>query len=76
MIFYNDSYWGMHFVWWFIWVSLLLWLFVTPYEVPGQRTKRNSARHILQKRYATGEITLQKYKEMKKVLENDTPKIY
>ncbi|MEA5260217.1 SHOCT domain-containing protein [Arcicella aquatica] len=75
-MFYNDSYWGMHFLWWFIWVGLLFWLFVTPYEVPGQRTKRNSAHHILQKRYAAGEITLEEYKEMRKILDNDAPKIY
>lgn len=75
-MFYNDSYWGMHFLWWFIWVGLLFWLFVTPYEVPGQRIKRNSALHVLQKRYASGEKTLEQYKEMKKVLDNDSPKIY
>ncbi len=75
-MFYNDTYWGMHFLWWFIWMALLFWLFVTPYEIPGQRTKRNSALYILQKRFASGEITLSAYNEMKKVLENDQPKLY
>jgi hypothetical protein len=29
--------WGMHLGWWFIWTLLLLWIFTSPYALPGQR---------------------------------------
>ena len=46
---YNNYYWVMHFVWWFIWVIMLFWIFATPYDIPGQRKKKDSPMDILQK---------------------------
>ena len=74
-MFYNNYYWGMHFVWWFIWVILLFWIFATPYDIPGQRNKRDSPLDILQKRFASGQITNDEYQEKKKILENDLSKL-
>lgn len=63
---------GMHLIWWFAWLSLLFWIFATPYDVPGQRKKRDSPLDILQKRLASGQITNEEYHEKKKILENDS----
>jgi putative membrane protein len=70
-MFYDHSYWGMHFFWWFAWIMLLIWIFAIPYDIPGQRSRRNSPLDILQRRFASGEIKLEEYNEKKKILEND-----
>ena len=67
-------FWGMHLIWWFIWIVLLIWIFATPYNVPGQRRKRDSALDILRKRFAAGEITKEEYLENKRILEEDLKK--
>jgi putative membrane protein len=65
----ENYYWGMNFIWWIIWVILLLWIFASPYNIPGQRRKNESAFDILQKRFANGSITEIEYQEKKKILE-------
>lgn len=50
---------------------MIFWIFATPYNIPGQRTRKNSPLDILQKRFASGEITNDEYQEKKKILEND-----
>lgn len=72
---YNNYYWGMHFVWWFVWIILVLWIFVTTYDIPGQRKKRDSPLDILQKRFASEEIANDEYQQKKKILENDLSKL-
>ena len=64
-----NSYWGMNVIWWFIWVMLVFWIFALPYDIPGQRKKKDSALDILQKRFATGEINANEYQEKKQLLE-------
>ncbi len=68
-MYYGYHILGMHLTWWFIWGILMFWVFATPYNIPGQRTKRNSALDILQKRFANGEIRTEEYHEMKKILD-------
>jgi len=65
-----DGYhiWGMHLTWWFVWAILLVWIFATPYDVPFQRTKKNSAMDILKKQYAYGQITKAEFLEKKDIL--------
>jgi len=70
-MYYNNYYWGMNLIWWLLWMFLIFWIFVTPYDVPGQRKKKDSALDILQQRYALGQMTTEEYKERKKVLESD-----
>ena len=71
MMFYEgNQFWGMHLIWWFIWVIILLSIFATPYNIPGP-LKKNSPLNILQKRFASGEITNEEYQEKKKILETD-----
>lgn len=71
-----DGYhfWGMHLVWWLVWGIFIFWIFATPYNIPGQRKRRDSPLDILQKRYAAGQITKKDYQEHKAILEHDLPK--
>jgi putative membrane protein len=62
-------FWGMHLIWWFIWCIFLFWIFALPYDIPGQRAKKNTPLDILKKRYASGEITKEEYQEKKKIIE-------
>jgi putative membrane protein len=50
---------------------MLFWIFATPYDFPGQRNRRETPFSILQKRFAAGQITKEKYHEMRKFLEDD-----
>jgi putative membrane protein len=65
----NYDFGGMHLFWWFIWIIILIWVFATPYNIPGQRSKKDSPLNILKKRLASGEITNEEYQEKKKLLE-------
>ena len=73
-MFYNSNYWGMNLVWWFVWIMLLFWIFAVPYDIPGQRNRKDSPLDILQKRFASGEISTDEYHEKKKILETDLAK--
>ncbi len=67
---YNGYYFGgMHFIWWIIWMGLLIWIFLTPWSLPGERRQKDAPLDILQKRFAWGEITKEHYLEHKKILE-------
>jgi putative membrane protein len=53
---------------------MLIWIFALPYRIPFQRYKKDSPLDILQRRFASGEITNEEYQEKKKILENDSGK--
>ena len=66
MEFYNDNYWGMHFIWWIIWIVLVIWIIFSPYGKKRAADKnipfdRQTPLEILKERYARGEITKQEY---------------
>lgn len=67
---YDGHYWGMHWMWWILWLIFIFWIFATPWDIPGQRKKKDSPLDVLKKRYASGEINTQEYEERKKMLEN------
>lgn len=67
-MFYESSYFGMHFFWWIIWIFFLIWIFATPYDVPYQRSKIESPFDILQKRFANGEISKDEFEDAKKTM--------
>jgi putative membrane protein len=71
-MFYNNSFWGMDIIWWFVWMIMIFWIFATPYDIPGQRRRKDSPLDILQKRFASGQITNKQYQESKKVLISDS----
>jgi putative membrane protein len=68
---YENYYYGMNIIWWAIWIVLLFWIFAIPYDIPGQRRKKESAIDILKKRYANGGITESEYKDKKEILEQE-----
>lgn len=72
MHYYEGNFWGMHFIWWVIWVVILIWIFATPYDIPGQRKKKDTSLDILKRRFANGELSAEQYKEMKKTLDGST----
>lgn len=72
-MFYESYYWGMNPIWWFLWIVLLIWIFATPYDIPGQRKRKNAPLDILQRRFASGEINNEEYQEKKKILESELP---
>lgn len=69
-MYYGYHFLGMHLVWWLIWVVFIVWIFATPYDIPGQKTKKDTPLDILKKRYADGTINTEEYMERKKNLEN------
>ncbi len=73
-MFYNN-FWGMNLLWWVVWMVVLFWIFALPYDIPGQRNRRETALDILQKRLAAGEITIQKYTETKQLIKSDLEKL-
>ena len=70
-MFYSNYYWGMSTIWWVIWMIIIFWIFITPYDIPGQRKKRDTPLDILQQRYAMGQMTTEEYKESKRILEKE-----
>jgi putative membrane protein len=60
---------GMHLLWWCIWVLLFVWIFATPYAIPGQKSRRESPADILKRRFAAGEINVDEYNERRNILE-------
>jgi putative membrane protein len=69
---YNGHhFWGMHMLWWVFWIVILIWVFVTPYGIPGQRTKNDTPLDILKKRFAKGEITQEEFDEKKKFIDQN-----
>jgi len=68
-----DGYhvWGMHLLWWFVWAILLFWIFATPFDIPGQRQRKNAPLDILLRRLASGQITTEQYNEHKQILDRD-----
>ena len=74
-MFYNGyQFFGMHLIWWFVWIMLLFWIFATPYRIPGERRIKDTPLDILQKRFANGEMSAEEYHEKKKILEADSAK--
>lgn len=69
--YYNGHAWGMHYIWWIIWVIVIIWIFATPYNIPGQRTKKDTPLDILNKRLVRGEIDKAEYEEKKKIIQQD-----
>ncbi len=70
-MYYGYHFLGMHLIWWLIWVFFIIWIFATPYDIPGRKTKKDTPMDILKKRYAAGTINTEEYVERKKHLEND-----
>ena len=69
-----NYYWGMHAYWWFWWI--FIWMMLLGFFVPVRRSNyrvMQSPLHILQARYAAGEITSEEYEERRSKLLRDVP---
>jgi putative membrane protein len=65
-------FWGMHWYWWFFWI--LLWVMFFSFMMPMRRTtyrEMQSPLRLLQRRYASGEITSEEYEERRAKLLRD-----
>jgi len=71
MFYEGYHFWGMHLIWWIIWIMFLFWVFATPYYIPGRPVVKTEAFAILKNRYAMSEISKKEYDEMKKFLETN-----
>lgn len=71
---YEYNFVGMHLLWWVFWVALIFVMFGWFEPVPRKRIRRDSPLDIIQKRFATGEITTDEYHEKKAILETDLAK--
>jgi putative membrane protein len=69
MVYYEYHFLGMHLLWWFFWILLLFMLFGWFDTVPKKQIRKDSPLDILQKRFASGEITVEEYEERKNILE-------
>jgi len=72
-MFYYSIFWGMNLIWWAVWSVMLLWIFALPFNIPGQRNKKDSPLDILQKKFASGHITTAEYLEKRDIIENKLP---
>jgi len=70
-MFYANNFWGMGLVWWFAWLIMLFWIFAVPYNIPGQRNKKDLPLDILKKRLASGQIDTDEYQQKKQMLEKE-----
>ena len=71
MMNYEYGFFGMHMLWWLFWIILISILFGWFEPVPKRRIRKDSPLDILQKRFASGEITAEEYQEKKNVLASD-----
>ena len=68
-----DGYhfWGMHLIWWTIWILLILWLLFVPLRSRRKIKDHDTPLEILKKRFASGAISRTEYEETKAILERD-----
>jgi len=71
-IMFYWSFFGMHFFWWFFWVMLMVGVFSLAPPVPRRRMRLyEHPLAMLQRRYASGEITTEEYEDRKGRIERD-----
>lgn len=66
-----DGYhhmWGMHWGWWIFWIAVIAvvaWLIIRGRDTSGPPAPppRETALEVLQRRYASGEISTEEYEE-------------
>ena len=72
-MFYDYHFFGMHMFWWFFWILLMFLMFGWFEPVAKRRIRRDSPLEILQRKLASGELTIEEYQEKKRILEADAP---
>lgn len=68
---YEGHFWGMHFIWWIIRLVFLFWIFLTPWDVPGQKTRKESLCKFLKRDWPQGRSILRNLKKGKNCWKED-----
>lgn len=71
MILSTSAFLGMDVVWWTVFMIILIWLFVVPFDIPGQSKRKESQLDILKKRFTSGDITAEEFKRESRQLKDD-----
>ena len=66
---YDYHFFGMHLIWWVFWVVLIFALFGWFEPVPKRRVRRDSPAEILKRRFASGEITEDEFRERLRIID-------
>lgn len=82
-MYYYPPWWGwsfigMHPIWWLFWALLLIAIFGFATPVPRRtlrQSRDNSPLTILQRRYASGQMSTEEYQERKAVLEKEQAQV-
>lgn len=67
----TSAFLGMDFIWWIVFIVILIWIFIVPFDIPGRRKQRDSPLDILKKRFAAGDITAEVFKRDSAILKGD-----
>lgn len=65
----GGHFWGMHWMWWTLWITILILIFFVPLGFRPKQKGEATALDLLKKRFANGEIDKEEYEERKKILE-------
>lgn len=68
---HTSAFLGMDPLWWAVFLVILIWIFIVPFDIPGQRKKEDSPLEILKKRFAAGAITAEEFKRDSHLLKGD-----
>lgn len=68
---YNTSFLGMDPIWWIVFLIIIVWIFVVPFDIPGQRNRKDAPLEILKKRFASGDMTAEEFKRDSALLKAD-----
>ncbi|HAF76123.1 MAG TPA: hypothetical protein DCG42_02265 [Maribacter sp.] len=71
MFFKDGFFWGMHLIWWTIWLVALGWIFFAPSNWPFPEEEEDDTLVTLKRRFAKGEINKQEYEDSKQLLKSD-----
>ena len=68
MYYYGYHFLGMHLFWWFFWVIFIVIVMGLFEPVPRRKAKVETPHDILQRRFASGEITKEELEEKTRTL--------
>lgn len=72
---FNHWMWGMHWGWWLFWIAVIIVVVLAVIRSQSSRPSDDdlpsSPLEILQRRYASGDLSTEEYEERKARLERD-----